>query len=126
MKRTILAILLCLCGCVSGAPLSLVENGIPKAVVVLEKNPTCAAQLGAYELNHHLKMVTGVELPIIEGDYAGDHVQVIIRGADIKPGAETIVRCDGKKIYLTGFDSTARRKIDYGSRKGWPRLDYDI
>ena len=126
MKRTILAILSCLCGGVSGAPLSLVENGIPKAVVVLEKNPTCAAQLGAYELNHHLKMVTGVELPVIEGDYAGDHVQVIIRGADIKPGAETIVRCDVKKIYLTGFDSTARRKIDYGSRKGWPRLDYDI
>ena len=126
MKSIIFIFLCSFCIFLFGEPLTLIENGNPKAVIILEKNPTCAAQLGAYELNHHLKMISGAELKVIEGDYNGDLVQVIIRGTNIKPGAETIVKLEGNKIYLTGFDSTARRKVDYINRKGWPNLDYDI
>lgn len=126
MKSKFIVFLLCIGAFVFGAPLTLIENGTPKAVIVLEKNPTCAAQLGAYELNHHLKMITGTELQVVEGDYNGNDVQIIIKGSDVKPSAETIVKCDGNKVYLTGFDSTGRKKVDYINRKGWPNMDYDI
>ncbi len=126
MKYKIIVFFLCIGVFVFGAPLTLIDNGTPKAVIVLENNPTCAAQLGAYELNHHLKMITGTELQVVNGDYKGSLAQIIIKGADVKPSADTIVKCEGNKIYLTGFDSTARRKVDYINRKGWPDMDYDI
>ena len=46
------------------AELTLVQDGKANAVILLDNSATKSAQLGAFELQHHVKLITGVELPI--------------------------------------------------------------
>lgn len=47
--------------------LILVNAGQPTATIFLERQPTKAAQFAAYELQWHVKQITGAELPIRKG-----------------------------------------------------------
>lgn len=47
--------------------LSLVRAGQPTAIIFLEREPTKAAQFAAYELQWHVKQMTGADLPIRRG-----------------------------------------------------------
>ena len=60
--RTLLLLLLLVN--VTAAEMVLVKDGIPQAEIILQANPTAAAQLGAFELNHHVKLITGAEFPV--------------------------------------------------------------
>ncbi|MDD5706701.1 MAG: DUF4838 domain-containing protein [Kiritimatiellae bacterium] len=44
--------------------LMLVENGQPKATIILATNATCSAQFAAFELREHVRRITGAELVI--------------------------------------------------------------
>ena len=52
---------------VAAAEMILVKDGVPQAEIVLEAKPSTSAQLGAFALNHHVKMITGAEFPIKYG-----------------------------------------------------------
>ncbi|MDD5707647.1 MAG: DUF4838 domain-containing protein [Kiritimatiellae bacterium] len=54
------------------AGVTLVENGQPRATIVLAERPTRAAQMAAAELQHHIKLITGAETPI---EVPGSRVQ---------------------------------------------------
>ena len=44
---------------------TLVKNAQPRATIILSSRPTLSAQLGALELRHHMKLITGAELPMV-------------------------------------------------------------
>lgn len=45
---------------------TLAENGHPRATIVLAKQPTRVAQFAAYELQWHLKQITGADFPMVK------------------------------------------------------------
>ena len=52
-------------GSVEAADLVLVEDGKPRATILLSAKPTAATQLAAYELQHYLEKISGGRLPIV-------------------------------------------------------------
>lgn len=48
--------------------LTLARDGKPCASIILSKQPTRAAQFAAYELQYHLKLISGADAPIIPED----------------------------------------------------------
>ncbi len=44
---------------------TLVEDGAPKAIIILPDHPKPAETFAAEELRHHIKLATGAELPIL-------------------------------------------------------------
>jgi hypothetical protein len=103
--------------------LTLVKDGKPEAVIVLADKPDKAAQLSAYELQAHIKLITGAELPIIkEGDksqgikiYIGDCK--FVRELDItneKLGKQEYeIRFLSDAIILKGKDKEDYGKVNY-------------
>ena len=51
---------------IASADTTLVRDGKPVSVIVLEAKPTRSAQMGAFELQHHVKLITGATLPIVQ------------------------------------------------------------
>ena len=89
--------LFCLTGCgqgsVEAAPLVLVSNGQPRAVVVLPKSPDKNEQSAADELVAYIKKISGAELSIatqdqvVKGDtriLLGSAAKGVITSADLK------------------------------------------
>ena len=55
-------------GTCAGAAVTLVEQGKPRAAIVLDaERPTRAAQFAAFELQHVIRLITDAELPIVRG-----------------------------------------------------------
>jgi len=44
----------------------IVKEGIPKAKIVISSQPTKVSQFAAYELQYHIKKITGAKLPIVK------------------------------------------------------------
>ena len=61
-------------------PYVLTQDGRPTSAIVLEATPTKAAQLGAFELQHHIRLITGAAVPIVKGDEAvpAGHVRIFV------------------------------------------------
>ena len=103
--------------------LTLVKDGAPAATIVLAEKPTQAAQLGAYELQHIVKLSTGATLPIVREPepptgvaiYVGASKALEQRGmkGDAYPLEEYEVRTFADAIALIGHDSPQYAKIDY-------------
>lgn len=47
------------------ASLTLVDSGVPAATIVLAERPTVPARLAVEELQTHVKLITGAELPVV-------------------------------------------------------------
>jgi len=110
------------------APLQLVKNGEPRAEIILGENPTKGAQLGAYELRHHVKLITGTELPIAAKPSGKLPVRIFVGttpdGKAEKMSGEVISRkFSANDIVLTGNDTTPRGKIDYGDYTTFVQID---
>jgi len=104
---------------------NLTSEGKPNATIVVSKKPTKAAQLGAYELQWHIKQMSGAELPIAtdETSVTGNRILVGasrfteklgINASDFKSQEYTVMFRPGT-IILAGKD-----KEDYGE------VAYDI
>ena len=65
------ALIVCAAALVHAAEVTLVKQGIPEAVILLDKKATKSAQMGAFELQYHVKLITGAELPIVTEAPAG-------------------------------------------------------
>ncbi len=105
--------------------MTLVRNGRPEAAIVIAKKPTKAAQFGAYELQSHIKQITGTILPIVKDSkkvtgtkiYVGDSAAVKKLGIDCAKlkSQEYLIRFLPDAIILAGKD-----KQDFGK----PVYDY--
>ncbi len=109
----------------SGTELTLVSNGTPSSEIILGTNPTQSASLGAYELQYHIRKITGAELPILAAPTQADNVKIYIGdlpgGRKEKFTGEKIVRrLSGKTIILTGNDTSLRKKFDYNDPATFP------
>jgi len=104
--------------------LTLVKHGKPKATIVLAAKPCKAAQLGAYELQQHVKLITGAELPIVREEektskgvtiYIGESKAVKklgLKNKDFK-NQEYLIRFLPNAIILTGRDKNDFDKVVY-------------
>lgn len=104
---------------IQGAELTLVENGAPKATIVLSDKPTKAAQLAAFEIQEHVKLITGATLPIV-GDDANPVGLKIFVGPSKHAGApknfknqEYAVQFKPNAIVIAGKDKQYFGKVDY-------------
>ena len=64
MKTILTGILIVLQGILFAGEITLIQDGRPNAEIVLGEKPTVSAQLAAFELNHHFRLITGIELPV--------------------------------------------------------------
>lgn len=108
-----------------GADLTLVRNGKAVSEIIIGKNPTQSAALGAYELQYHIRKITDAELPILNAPSKADNVKIYV--GDLPDGkkekfiGERIVRrFNGKNIILTGNDTSLRKKFDYNDPATFP------
>ena len=51
----------CVTAVIHAAEVTLVRLGKPEAVILLDKKATKSAQMGALELQYHVKLITGAE-----------------------------------------------------------------
>lgn len=136
-----------LCGCVTGGPTAVVEEGIARGAIITDPEPTPAARLAAVELQHHIALITCATLPIV---HPGERVRgtrllvgeseatraLGLRSEDFAP-QEYLIRSRGRSIVLMGRDwedteanrreigrtmtrslADSRKKIPYGKTVG--------
>ena len=118
-------ILMLTCAAVLG-DVVLVKDGKPLAEIVLNKPATKSAQLGAFELQYHIKLITGAQLPILTGKASGKAKTVIRIGGEnqsIKEEASVIKFRPGE-ILLTGGDTADYGKVDYKRSGTYPSINY--
>lgn len=104
----------------------IVRDGKPEAVIVLSEQATRSAQLGAYELQHHVRLMTGTELPIVHGK-APDARNVIRIGGENRglTGDSNRIEFKGNMLLLTGSDSPDCGKVDYRNPATFPKVEYE-
>lgn len=105
-----------LTGHAARAEVVLVDDGEPRALVVVPDEPTEIATYAAEELVAHVELAAGVALPIVEASQADDALphRVYIgatdaaRDADIDPDdlptEVAVVRTVGDAVYIVGRD----------------------
>jgi hypothetical protein len=120
------ATLCCFVGCASlggGSKVELVKESKPEATILLSAKPTKAAQLGAYELQQHVKLITGAVLPI-ETDsakakglkiYIGDNPELKKLGVDCSSLKlqEYMIKFMPGTIVIAGKDEQDFGKVNY-------------
>ena len=114
----------------TAAELTLVQSGKGNAAIILGKKPTASAQLGAYELQHWVKKITGAVLPI-RTETASEKVKIYIgdtlasrkngiKKEDFK-GENYVVRSTKEALFLAGNDSDDFTKVDYKKVGTFPK-----
>ncbi|MDD5707463.1 MAG: DUF4838 domain-containing protein [Kiritimatiellae bacterium] len=119
----------------AAAGLTLVQDGQPKAGIVLAKSPTRATQFAADELQWHIARITGVKLPFVTDDVAptpgqirlcvGESAATValgLKNADLK-SQEYLVKFTPDAVVLMGRDKEDRGKVVYdgeGAERSWP------
>ncbi|MFA6566852.1 MAG: DUF4838 domain-containing protein [Victivallales bacterium] len=58
--------------------MTLVKDGSSAATIVLADKPTRAAQLAAFEIQEHVRQITGASLPIVGEDAEGDGIKLFV------------------------------------------------
>lgn len=92
----------------------IVHNGKAKASIIIDERPSPSAQLAAWELQHHIKLMSGVTLPIVRDsiDSKGNKIHIGdtyysrsqgLRAEDFEP-QEYIIRFQGNNLILYGRD----------------------
>ncbi|MCF7853715.1 MAG: DUF4838 domain-containing protein [Candidatus Pacebacteria bacterium] len=124
-----------LTGCTSVATglrpreVTLAREAQPAATILLAENPTRAARLGAYELQYHLKLITGAELQIVTSRDAveglaiciGDSIAAREYGCPLPDKwkfLEYAILFKRDAIILAGHDQNDHGKVDYDSTIG--------
>ncbi|MBI5831068.1 MAG: DUF4838 domain-containing protein, partial [Armatimonadetes bacterium] len=105
------------------ADLTLTRDGQATSTIVLPSAPTRAAQFAARELQYHLRLITGAEVPIIaEGAtaagvaiYLGDTAaaRALGLGQDKLGSQEYAIRVGANALVLVGRDKTDTGAVAY-------------
>lgn len=101
----------------------LVDQGQATSEIVLPREPTKSAQLAAYELREHIRLITGAELAIVDEDDEGDGIKLHVgdtraaRAAGLSQGQflnqEYAVRRVPGGIVLAGKDDADAGEVVY-------------
>lgn len=103
---------------------TIVKDGKASAVIVLDSKPTQSAQLGAEELRHHIKLITGADLPISSKAVPGK-VNIFVGGGNVDATGElSSIAFKNGNIYLTGNDSPEYAKVKYSDYRTFPKYEY--
>ncbi|MFW6059477.1 MAG: DUF4838 domain-containing protein [Phycisphaeraceae bacterium] len=113
------------------AALTLIDEGQSRAAIVLADKPTRSARLAAHELQAHLRLVSGAEVPIVhETDAPGDDVVPIYVGESRAtramglmsyqfPPHHWLVRATSEHVVLIGRDDADYGEVRYDSLGTW-------
>jgi len=123
-------------GCFAGDRLTLVKDGTPACTIVLAERPTRSAQMGALELQHVLKQITGAEIPIVRNVsdakgiplFVGESPETVRRGlktSDCK-GEEYEVKCFPDAVVMIGNDSPDYGSVNYKTWQTFPSIDQNL
>ncbi len=127
MMKHLPLLILSLCSCTVGLAgerkLTLVRDGRPAATILLAAEPTKAAQLAAFELQHHVQLMTGAELPIVREPAAPNGLRILVgesaatrklglKSAGFAP-QEYLVRFLPTALILIGRDTGDREAVAY-------------
>ena len=103
--------------------LKLVDQGAARAAIVIAETPTRAAQLGAYELQHHIALITGATLPIVTPADKVDRMRILVGDSratralglsnDNFANQEYAIAFKEKVIVLIGRDKVDVGKVNY-------------
>ncbi len=108
----------------------LVKDGKAAAGIVISKNPVKSARFAACELQHHIKLMTGAELPITDNEntisgtviYVGESEGT--RKLGLKRSSfgeqESLIRVKNGQIVLMGADHDDHGKFDYKDFRTFP------
>ena len=111
----------------ASADFQLVKNGRPSAVILLGDKPSKNEQLGAYELQYHIRQLTGAELPIVNAIAGSEKENIIrIRADREMTGDSSKIEFKGKNLLLSGSDSSEYGKVDYQDVKTFPNAEYEL
>lgn len=102
---------------------TLVRNGHSEATIVVAKQATRAAQLAVLELQEHIRLITGVTLPVVDEKAAVTGTRILVgesaatrklglRTADFE-SQEYLVRCKPDTLILMGCDKADLGKVAY-------------
>jgi len=133
MKKTFLCLAVTAIAALAhaAAPLTLVKDGAPSAsIVIAAEKPSLAAQFAAFEIQHHVKLITGAVLPIVNDQAAVAGVKILVgdslatRALGVKredfKGEEYMVRSLPDAIVLIGNDTYDGRGVNYQDPKTFP------
>jgi hypothetical protein len=106
----------------------LVKDGRPQATLVLANPATRAAQLAAFEIQHHVKLITGATLPLVNAEEApaGTTLQVGETPAAQAAGLtresfrsqEYTVKFTDHTVFLVGRDAPDTGPVVYDPEAG--------
>ncbi|MAE66829.1 MAG: hypothetical protein CMJ18_21430 [Phycisphaeraceae bacterium] len=105
--------------------LVLVRDGHPLATIVLGKKPTTSAQLAAFDLQYHLRMMSGATVPIVREGQKTRGALILVGDTD-RSGAlgyrgedfahsEFLVDAAPSRLVLIGRDTGDHEEVDYES-----------
>ena len=114
-------------------------NGQANATIVIAKDATKVAQLAAFELQHHVKLITGAVLPVVTDDaqVAAGSDRILVGGSaattalGLKPDGlrpqEYVIRFLPRTLVLMGRDKDERGTVKYDEAdpfcfQTWPDL----
>ena len=111
----------------ASADFQLVKEGRPAAVILLGDKPSKNDQIGAYELQFHIRKMTGTELPVVNRIAGSEKGNVIRIQADRNlTGDASRIEFKGKNLLLSGSDSSEYGKVDYQDVKTFPNAEYEL
>lgn len=124
MRLILVLMLLAMCSLTAAhaAGLTLARDGKPCASIVLSKLPTRAAQFAAYELQYHLKLISGADVPILAEDqpcqglpiYVGESAATHRLGLTRRlKSQEYLIRFLPNALVLMGKDKPDFTKVEY-------------
>jgi len=115
------------------ATLTLAQDGTPSATIVVARQPTRAAQFAAYELQWHLRQITGGEFRVVREDETVTGLTVLVgdsqrvRALGIQPDRlqkqEYLIRFTPHALVLVGRDKDDRGSVQYTQTPNQQALD---
>ena len=126
MLKKFIFVLACLFAAGLVSAVELVKDGKPAASIVLADKPTRAAQLAAYELQYHIKLMTGAELEILTGKLPAKGAKIFVGESAFTKGLKPFefqeyqVSIKGDSVILAGCDEPDFGKLNYNSVSTYP------
>ena len=102
----------------NAASLRLVRNGVPNAGIVLSASPRPAASMAARELQEHVRLITGADLPIVRDGASVEGIRILVGESEATralglrsddfASQEYLIRAEDKTLVLMGRDEPLR------------------
>jgi hypothetical protein len=117
---------------------TLVADGSARAVIVLDDQATTAAQVAAAELQDHVRLITGVMLPVEKGETPPPAGMVPIYVGESEATRELGVTAEGleqdgyvvsvtpERLVLLGRDADKRLPVNHEKATNYPEVGFEV